>query len=91
MGKSKFIQFYATMVTLLAFGFIYWASFFHDYSKAQESMRIIDTAMGFLFGVALAAIINFFFGSSQGSADKQEQMERLMKGTSDERQVTSHE
>ena len=40
-------------------------------------MRIIDTVLGVLLGVSLSAIIQFFFGSSQGSASKNDYIRTL--------------
>jgi len=73
----RFIYFYALLITVLTFSFIFWAAFLHEYKPDDNSVRIIDTVLGFLLGVSLSAIIQFFFGSSQGSTSKQGQIERL--------------
>ncbi len=79
---QNFIYLFAILLTLLTFGFIGWAIFFGDSlyqmtddksqltAAALARARIVDTVIGFLLGVTLAAIIQFFFGSSQGSKDK---------------------
>ncbi len=74
---KRFIYVYATVLTVLTFVFIFWAAFFHDYEKNKESARIIDTVLGFLLGVTLAAIIQYFFGSSAGSKSKEERIKSL--------------
>ncbi len=74
---KRFIYYYATGLTLLTFVFIFWAAFFHDFNKNKESARIIDTVLGFLLGVTLAAIIQYFFGSSAGSKSKDEKIKSL--------------
>lgn len=71
----RFIYWYAIIITLLTFAFIFLAAFY--YPEKPEAGRIIDTVLGFLLGVSLSAIIQFFFGSSQGSSSKQKQIERL--------------
>lgn len=73
---SRFVYYYAYIITGLTFLFIFYASFWHDYSN-KESSRIIDTVLGFMLGVSLSAIIQYFFGSSQGSAYKQKHLETL--------------
>lgn len=73
----RFIYFYALLITVLTFAFIFWAAFQHKYEPNDDSTRIIDTVLGFLLGVSLSAIIQFFFGSSQSSSNKQGQIERL--------------
>jgi hypothetical protein len=72
----RFIYFYATGLTLLTFAFIFYASFVHDYSQ-PESARVIDTVLGFLLGITLSAIIQYFFGSSAGSKSKEERIQSL--------------
>lgn len=73
---KRFIYFYATGLTLLTFGFIFYAAFFHDYDYPEKA-RIIDTVLGFLLGVSLSAIIQYFFGSSAGSKSKEEKIKTL--------------
>jgi hypothetical protein len=67
----RFIHYYALLITFLTFAFIFFAVYVkHD----PNNLRIVDTVLGFLLGVSLSAIIQFFFGSSQGSSDKQRQI-----------------
>lgn len=75
---ARFIYWYAILITLLTFAFIFIAVFYYpDLTKNPGAGRVIDTVLGFLLGVSLSAIIQFFFGSSQGSGSKQKQIERL--------------
>jgi len=75
---KRFIYYYATGLTLLTFVFIFWAAFFHTYDKDNpQAARIIDTVLGFLLGVTLSAIIQYFFGSSAGSKSKDEKIKSL--------------
>jgi hypothetical protein len=75
----RFIYYYASGLSLLTFLFIFWAAFLYDYSKADngQAIRVIDTVLGFLLGVSLSAIIQFFFGSSVGSRGKDEKLKTL--------------
>jgi hypothetical protein len=78
----RFIHYYALLITFLTFVFIFFAAFGGQH--AQENVRIIDTVLGFLLGVSLSAIIQFFFGSSQGSSSKQEQIDRMTQKMAEE-------
>lgn len=75
--SRHFIHIYALLITVLTFVFITWAAFGHPYATNDPRIRIVDTVLGFLLGVSLSAIIQFFFGSSQGSAAKSNQIKEL--------------
>ncbi len=72
----NFVYLYALLITVLTFVFIFMV-IFNPPAKGSDATRIVDTVLGFLLGVSLSAIIQFFFGSSQGSAKKQDQIDRL--------------
>jgi len=75
---KRFIYYYASGLSLLTFIFIFWAAFGYDYNTGhQNALRVIDTVLGFLLGVSLSAIIQFFFGSSAGSKSKEERLNAL--------------
>lgn len=74
----RFIYFYATLLTVLTFAFIFFAAFGPEV-KSDEQRRIIDTVLGFLLGVSLSAIIQYFFGSSVGSKDKDEKISQIRR------------
>ena len=76
---KRFIYFYAAGLTLLTFGFIFYAAFGFDYGKPgnDKAVRVIDTVLGFLLGVSLSAIIQYFFGSSAGSKSKDDKIKEM--------------
>ena len=74
----RYTYHYATAITVLTFLFVFWAAFFPPNDKNDHAWRVIDTVLGFLLGVGLSAVIQFYFGSSKGSQDKSEQIQRLM-------------
>lgn len=67
--SNNFIYIYAFCVTLLTFLFLFMACFSSAVEMAQRK-SIINTVTGFLLGVALSAIIQYFFGSSLSSKIK---------------------
>lgn len=73
---KRFIYFYASALTLLTFAFIFYACFMPQPTN-DHAQRTIDTVLGFLLGVTLSAIIQFFFGSSAGSRSKEEKLNSL--------------
>lgn len=84
-SDDRFIRYfrhlYVLLITVLTFSFIFFAAFVADYADNDPALRIVDTVLGFLLGVSLAAIIQFFFGSNQGSASEQEQISALLRET----------
>ncbi len=72
--SKRFIYVYAAMVTAFTFAYIFGITWF---DVPKENQRIVDTVLGFLLGVSLSAIIQFFFGSSKGSSDKQQKISEL--------------
>lgn len=71
----RFIYYYAFFITAVTFAYIFSVTWF---PVGEEQRRIVDTVLGFLLGVSLSAVIQFFFGSSQGSTDKQQQINKLL-------------
>ncbi|MGZ8182443.1 MAG: hypothetical protein ACXWT1_10820 [Methylobacter sp.] len=85
----QFTYWYAYVITIATFGFITLAIGLPIYICRDtivnaecklipdESWQIINTVLGFLLGVGLSAIIQFFYGSSQGSRNKDKDMREL--------------
>ncbi|MCE4555400.1 hypothetical protein [Pelomonas cellulosilytica] len=73
----RFIYIYASVLTLLTFAFIFVAAFGPRYEPTDPRARVIDTVLGFLLGVSLSAIIQYFFGSSAGSKAKDDKIGQL--------------
>lgn len=46
----------------------------------DNSVRFADTILGFLLGTIIATILNFFYGSSKSSKDKDESLSDAIKG-----------
>jgi len=73
---KRAIYFLAYFWSLAAVLYIFFVSFF---AIPENNQRLVDTITGFLLGTIIAAIINFFFGSSHGSQMKTQQMDGLFK------------
>ena len=71
----RFIYAYSFLVTGLTFGYIFYITIV---GTKDTNERIVDTVLGFLLGVSLSAIIQFFFGSSRGSVQKQKNLDLMM-------------
>lgn len=66
---------------------IFWSVFTAAFITAitfagipPESVRFADTILGFLLGTIVATIMNFFFGSSQSSKDKTQELVKAVQG-----------
>jgi len=64
--SKRFVYYYAIGITIFTFIYVF-AITFMDIPK--DSVRFADTVLGFLLGVGLSAIINFFYGSSYGNEE----------------------
>lgn len=65
--SKRFIYIFATFWSIFAAGYIGFITFWHI---PEENQRFADTILGFLLGTVVATILQFFFGSSMGSKEK---------------------
>lgn len=74
----RFVYGYALLLTLLSFGFLYLVLInpYNIIPKDGANKDLVNTITGFLLGTTLSAVIGFFFGSSAGSSDKSEQINK---------------
>ena len=67
--SKRFVYYFAGFWSTVCVLYIFFITFI---SIPENNIRFADTILGFLLGTVIATIINFFLGSSKGSADKQE-------------------
>ncbi len=53
--------------SIMAAGYLVGVTFFEI---PEDNHRAVDTVLGFVLGTIVATVMNFYFGSSQGSSDK---------------------
>jgi hypothetical protein len=75
-SDKRFIHWYAILVTSISASYIFLTTFL---TIPKDNMRIVDTVLGFVLGTLLSTIINFFFGSSSGSKNKDELIEKSIE------------
>ena len=63
--SKRFIYYLAIFWSVVGASYIFFATF-----TKVVNPKMADTVLGFLLGTIVATIINFFFGSSKGSKDK---------------------
>jgi len=66
------------LLLILGGGAFLWKAAFLENSKH------LGEVVGFVMGTAITLVLNFYFGTSQGSSDKSEQIAKLTNGGSDE-------
>ena len=72
---KNFIYIFAGTWSIFAMIYIFAITF---YNVPASSQRFADTILGFLLGTIVAAIIQFFFGSSDGSKNKEELLNNVL-------------
>ena len=65
--SKRYIYYLATFWSFVAVGYIFLITFL---TIPESNVRFADTTLGFLLGTIVATIINYFFGSSKSSLDK---------------------
>lgn len=65
--SKRFIYYFAIFWSLFAAGYIGFITFG---TIPTDNQRFADTILGFLLGTVVATILQFFFGSSMGSKEK---------------------
>lgn len=65
--SKRFIYIFATFWSIFAAGYIGFITFG---TIPADNQRFADTILGFLLGTVVATILQFFFGSSMGSKEK---------------------
>ena len=65
--SKRFIYIFATFWSIFAAAYIAFITFGHI---PEDNQRFADTILGFLLGTVVATILQFFFGSSMGSKEK---------------------
>jgi lipopolysaccharide export LptBFGC system permease protein LptF len=67
--SKHFIYYLATAITIIAFAYIFLTSF---YEIPESNKRFVDILTGGVIAT-ISTVVNFFFGSSKGSRDKDKQ------------------
>lgn len=65
--SKRFVYYFAAAWSLFTMGYIAFITFA---AVPPSSQRFADTILGFLLGTIVATIINYFFGSTKSSKDK---------------------
>jgi len=76
MFSKRFVYYLAmfwSLATVAYIGFITFSSI------PEENVRFADTILGFLLGTIVAQILNYFYGSSRSSHNKDETFKQVIK------------
>lgn len=72
--SKRFVPYLAAVSIFLGFAYIFMITFV---AIPATSQRFADTILGVVISIVFGTIYNFFFGSSKGSADKNELIKNL--------------
>ena len=74
--SKRFVYYFAIFWSVFAAAYIATITFGHI---PEDNQRFADTILGFLLGTVVATILQFFFGSSMGSKEKDVALETVVK------------
>jgi len=74
--SKRFIYYFAIFWSVMSCLYIAFITFG---TIPQANIRFADTILGFLLGTAIATIIQFFYGTSKGSRDKDDHLITAIK------------
>lgn len=74
--SKRFVYIFAIFWSVFAAAYIAFITFGHI---PEDNQRFADTILGFLLGTVVATILQFFFGSSMGSKEKDMTFESFFK------------
>lgn len=77
--SKRFLYYYAAGWSIAAAVYIAFITFGEI---PEKNIRFADTILGFILGTVIATIIQFFFGTSKGSRDKDDALAHAIKGIS---------
>lgn len=74
--SKRFVYYFAAFWSITAAIYIAFITFG---DIPESNVRFADTILGFILGTVIATIIQFFFGSSVGSKEKDSALEAMVK------------
>ena len=77
--SKRFTYYLASFWSLVGASYIFLITFIEI---PVANQRFADTVVGFLLGTVVAAVIQYFFGSSKGSNDKGNQIDAIINSIS---------
>jgi hypothetical protein len=69
--SKRYIYYFSTFWSVFAAGYLAGITFLE---YPEKNTRIVDTVLGFLLGTAIAAIFNFFYGTTNNSKTRNDQV-----------------
>lgn len=78
--SKRYVYYLASFWSIVAMVYIFMITFM---TIPEANVRFADTVLGFLLGTIIATVIQYFLGSSKGSADKTAQLSSFAGKSSD--------
>jgi hypothetical protein len=77
--SKKFLYIFASGWSIVTMSYIVGITFF---TIPESNVRFADTVLGFLLGVVVSTMFNYFFGSSRSSVMKDRTIAEALKSSS---------
>lgn len=78
--KERYLLFLATFILVACLGYFFAITFL---TISPSGIKYADIILGALIGAGFTGLLNFFWGTSKGSADKSETIAKQIENAAD--------
>lgn len=72
--ENRIVLFMACAIIGISFAYLFLVTFLPISATGQDHAK---TIVGFILGVGVSTLLNYYWGSSKGSSDKSKQLDKI--------------